>query len=171
MVEIQVQSNLQTQLLKFIIFLTRRSVLTQGKPVQLISTFNFTIKIVQSLFFLIPKFQASTYLLGLYSLVCFRPGLKPRKQIFCDAADLSPGSHISGRRSSLSGPYLLFIKYKNMRQQVCTLSGIRELGGSFTNILSENLGWIHKYSLICLWLFSRTGMICNRKYFVNSLVL
>ena len=44
---------------------------------KLISTFVFATKIVQSLFFLNPKFQASSYLLWLHSLVCVRPGWKP----------------------------------------------------------------------------------------------
>ena len=37
---------------------------------KLISTFVFPTRIVQSLFFLIPKFQASSHLLWLYSPVC-----------------------------------------------------------------------------------------------------
>ena len=37
------------------------------------STFVFARQIVQSLFYLNPKFQASSYLLGLYSLVCVGP--------------------------------------------------------------------------------------------------
>ena len=42
----------------------------------LISTFVFTTWIVQSLSFLTPKFQASSHLLYLYSLVCVGPGWK-----------------------------------------------------------------------------------------------
>ena len=37
---------------------------------QLISAFVFAIRIVQSLYYLNPKFQASSHLLWLYSLVC-----------------------------------------------------------------------------------------------------
>ena len=44
---------------------------------KLISAFVFTTKIVQSLFFLNPKFQASSYLLWLHSLVFVGPGRKP----------------------------------------------------------------------------------------------
>ena len=44
--------------------------------VQLISAFVFATQIVQSLYFLNPKFQASGHLLWLYSLVCVGPGLK-----------------------------------------------------------------------------------------------
>ena len=38
--------------------------------------------IVQSLYLLHPKFQASSHLLWLYSPVCVRPGWKPQRQIF-----------------------------------------------------------------------------------------
>ena len=44
---------------------------------QLISVFVFAIRIVQSLFFLNQKFQASSHLLWLYSPVCVGPGRKP----------------------------------------------------------------------------------------------
>ena len=42
----------------------------------------FAIMIVQSLFFLNPKFQASSHLLWLCSLVCVAPGWKPRRPVF-----------------------------------------------------------------------------------------
>ena len=44
---------------------------------KLISAFIFTTWIVQSLFYLNPKFQASSILLWVYSLVCVGPGRKP----------------------------------------------------------------------------------------------
>ena len=44
---------------------------------QLISAFVFAIRTVPSLFFLNPKFQASNYLLWLYSPVCVGPGRNP----------------------------------------------------------------------------------------------
>ena len=44
---------------------------------QLISAFLFAILIVQSLYYLNPKFQASSHLLWLYRLVCVGPGRKP----------------------------------------------------------------------------------------------
>ena len=49
---------------------------------QLISAFNFAIRIAQSLFYLHPKFQASSHLLWLYSPGCVRPGRKPRRPVF-----------------------------------------------------------------------------------------
>ena len=45
---------------------------------QLISAF-FATRIVQSLYFLNPKFQASSHLLWLYSPVCVGSGRKPRR--------------------------------------------------------------------------------------------
>ena len=49
---------------------------------KLISAFVFATWIVQSLFYLNPKFQAYTYLMWLYSLVCVRPGRKTRRPVF-----------------------------------------------------------------------------------------
>ena len=46
----------------------------------LMSAFVFSTWIVQYLYFLNPKFQASTHLQWLYSLVCVRPGQNPH---FC----------------------------------------------------------------------------------------
>ena len=49
---------------------------------QLISAFVFAIWIVQSLYYLNPKFQASCHLLWLYSPVFVGPSWKPRRSIF-----------------------------------------------------------------------------------------
>ena len=49
---------------------------------KLISAFVFTTRIVQSLYFLNPKFQASSHLLWPYSMVCVGPGRKPRRPFF-----------------------------------------------------------------------------------------
>ena len=46
--------------------------------VKLISAFVFATRIVQSLYFLYPKFRASSHLVWLYSPVCLGPGRKPR---------------------------------------------------------------------------------------------
>ena len=51
---------------------------------KLISAFVFATRIVQSLFYLNTKFQASSHLLWLYSLVCVRPGQKPRRPVFSE---------------------------------------------------------------------------------------
>ena len=49
---------------------------------KLISAFVFATQIVQFLYYLNPKFQASSHLLRLYSSVCVGPGRKPRRPIF-----------------------------------------------------------------------------------------
>ena len=49
---------------------------------KLISAFVFATGIVQSLYFLNSKFQASSHLLWLYRLVCVGPGQKPRRPVF-----------------------------------------------------------------------------------------
>ena len=49
---------------------------------KLISAFVFATRIVQSLNYLNPKFQASSYLLWLYSPVCVGPDRKPRRPVF-----------------------------------------------------------------------------------------
>ena len=44
--------------------------------------FVFATRIIQFLYFLNPKFQASSHLLLLYSLVCVGQGWKPRRPVF-----------------------------------------------------------------------------------------
>ena len=55
---------------------------------KLISAFVFAIRIVQSLYYLHPKFQASSHLLWLYSLVCVGPGRKPEDQFSQNEAQI-----------------------------------------------------------------------------------
>ena len=50
--------------------------------VKLISAFVFATRLVQSLYFLNPKFQVSNHLLWLNSLVCVRPGQNPLRPVF-----------------------------------------------------------------------------------------
>ena len=54
----------------------------RGRSAKLISAFVFATWIVQSLLYLNPKFQASSHLVCLYSLVCVGPGRKPRRPVF-----------------------------------------------------------------------------------------
>ena len=49
---------------------------------KLISAFVFATWIVQSIYFLNTKFQASSHLLWLYSPVCVGPGRKPERPVF-----------------------------------------------------------------------------------------
>ena len=63
-------------------FLPRRIQRRRSVTAKLISAFVFATRIVYFLFFLYPKFQASSLLLRLYSPVCVRPGRKPRRPVF-----------------------------------------------------------------------------------------
>ena len=58
---------------------------------KLIGAFVFATRIVQSLYFLNTKFQASSHLLWLYSPVCVGPGQKPRRPVFSERG--SYGKH------------------------------------------------------------------------------
>ena len=49
---------------------------------KLISAFVFATRIIQFIYFLNPKFQASSHLLWSYSLVCVGPGRKSRRPVF-----------------------------------------------------------------------------------------
>ena len=54
----------------------------------LISTFVFATLLVQFLYFLNTKFQASSHLLWLYSLVCVGPGRNPEDRFSHDGAQI-----------------------------------------------------------------------------------
>ena len=70
------------QILSFLHFISLLLLLLLSVAAKLISDFVFSTRIVQSLFFLNPKFQASSHLLWLYSPVCVRAGRKPRRPVF-----------------------------------------------------------------------------------------
>ena len=53
-----------------------------NREAKLIRAFVFATRIVQSLFYLNPKFQASSHLLWLHSLVCVGPGQKSGRLVF-----------------------------------------------------------------------------------------
>ena len=53
------------------------------------SQISFAIRIVQSLYFLNPKFQASSLHLWMYSSVCVVPGRKPRRPVFSERGSRS----------------------------------------------------------------------------------
>ena len=56
----------------------------ENKDAKLISAFVFAIRIVQVLYYLKPKLQASRHLLWLYCPVCVGPGRKPRRPVFSE---------------------------------------------------------------------------------------
>ena len=51
------------------------------------------LHLVQSLYFLNSKFQASSHLLWLYSPVCVRPGRKPRRPVFSERGSIKTPSN------------------------------------------------------------------------------
>ena len=66
-------------------FLYMRKTKTQisfAVTTKLISAFVFATQVVKSLYFLNTKFQASSHLVWLCSLVCVGPGRKPRRPVF-----------------------------------------------------------------------------------------
>ena len=78
------------------------------------SDFVITTWIVQFLYFLNPKFQASCHLLELYSLVSVIPHWKPQRQVFSQCCSykfqiLSPSKQ--GRQISRSCLQLMKVKY------------------------------------------------------------
>ena len=64
---------------------------------KLISFFVFATRIVQSLYFLNPKFQASSHLVWLYRPVCVGPGRKPRRPVFSERGSYINADPICGR--------------------------------------------------------------------------
>ena len=62
---------------------------------KLFSAFVFATRIVQSLYFLNPKFQASSHLLWLYSPLCVGPGRKPRRPVFSQRGLYISGTYIN----------------------------------------------------------------------------
>ena len=73
---------------------------------KLISAFVFATRLVQSLFYLNLKFQASSHLLWFFGPVCVGPGRKPGRQVF-------------SRRGSYSGILLLHTIYYIQVQTYC----------------------------------------------------
>ena len=62
---------------------------------KLISAFVLAIRIVQSLYYINPKFQAFSHLLWLYSPVCVGPGRKPRRPVFSQRGSFSASSRVA----------------------------------------------------------------------------
>ena len=65
---------------------------------KLISAFVFATRIVQSLYFLNMKFQVSSHLVWLYSLVCVGPGRKPRRPVFSERGSYNVVTKRNGAR-------------------------------------------------------------------------
>ena len=65
----------------------------ENKGADQLRAFVFATQIVQSLYYLNPKFQASSHLLWLYSPVCVGPGQKPRTTVFSQRGSYVYVSH------------------------------------------------------------------------------
>ena len=74
----------------FCIYAKTKTQISFAVTAKLISAFVFATRIVQSLYFLNPEFQASSHLLWLYSPVCVGPGLKPRRPVFSQRGSFIP---------------------------------------------------------------------------------
>ena len=81
---------------------------------KLISAFVFATWIVQFLFFLNPKIQASSHLLKLHRLVCVRPGWKPRRPVF-----LRFGSYHNDKESILQNFFLTLDRRQYYELVIC----------------------------------------------------
>ena len=69
---------------------------TQISFAKQISAFVFAIRIAQSLYYLNPKFQASSHILWLYRTVCVGPGQKPRRPVFSQRGSINNQSRTNG---------------------------------------------------------------------------
>ena len=67
---------------RYFLYAKTKTLISFAVTAKQISAFVFATRIVQSLYYLNPKFQASNHLLWLYSLVCVGPGRKPRRPVF-----------------------------------------------------------------------------------------
>ena len=101
---------------------------------KLISAFVFATRIVQSLYFLNPKFQASGHLLWLYSPVCVRTARKPRRPLFSQR-----GSNVV---------QLMFLKQTRRRNVT--------LRGTFIGVNA----WIH--NLGCKQVYNRLNLLIEK---------
>ena len=61
----------------------------------------FAIRVVQCLYYLYQKFQASSHILWLYSPVCVGPGRKPRRQVFSQRGSNIPMISFAIKRTSV----------------------------------------------------------------------
>ena len=77
----------------FCIYAKTKTQISFAVTAKLISAFVFAIRIVQLLYYLNPKFQASSHLLWLYSPVCVGPGRKPRRPVFSERSSYGNVQH------------------------------------------------------------------------------
>ena len=91
----------------------------RGVTAKLISVFVFATRIVQSLYFLNPKFQASCHLLRLYSLDCVGPGRKPRGLVFSERGSFAVVLHLNCCLTVIIGLFPSVIHQKKLHLKHC----------------------------------------------------
>ena len=69
---------------------------------QLISTFIFAIQMVQSLYFLNPKVQASSHIMWMHSPVCIGPSRQPGRQVFSRPVQINKKQELLRRSINLN---------------------------------------------------------------------
>ena len=72
---------------------------------KLISAFVSATQILQPLYFLNLKFQASSHLLLLYSLVCVGPGRKPQRLVFSQRGSYDRIGSYDGAHTKSAAPF------------------------------------------------------------------
>ena len=97
---------------------------------KLISAFVFATRIVQFLFYLHPKFQASSSFLSLYRPVCVGPGRKPRRPVFSRRGSIGNGRYSCCLQNS---KLIVFVNYRYCLPRFCLLEyqGVTERGTWF----------------------------------------
>ena len=149
---------------------------------QLISAFVFATWIVQSLYFLNPKFRASSHLLWFPSPVCVGPGRKPRRPVFwrrgsVDVLPPGPGGDGVGVGGAGVGVGAAIVLYDILKPVPCTLSSVLNMrySESPVEVMSAGRsvpqyvaisGELELYpSLICWWNIKKYRSMCyiNRK--------
>ena len=100
---------------------------------KLISVFVFARRIVQSFYFLNPKFQASRHLLWLYSLVYVRPGRKPECWFSYEAAHLLVILWIR-KRSLFSEHFFSYLAQQMVRNVFIWVEALRPSQQFFSHV-------------------------------------
>ena len=79
--------------------------ISENKDTELIGAVGFATRIVQSLNFLNPKFQAFSRLLWLHSPACVGPGRKPRRPVFSQWDSIT---YVTGPQSAVQSAFAIF---------------------------------------------------------------
>ena len=107
---------------RFVAYAKTKTQISFAVTAKLISAFVFAIRIVQSVYYQNPKFQASFHLLWLFSPVCVGPGRKPRRPVFSQRGSiLFPAVGLQHWVISDAEPWGLPLKHTTIAQNFKTL--------------------------------------------------